>query len=156
MEEVNARRRQRDQPLFHFLRGDRQFRGVILELQLGNPENNRKVWPHALADGTNQFQGKPGALRQAGAAVTIGALVGGPPKKLINQIAMRAVKFHGVKSQSSGIRRCLGKRPDRGGNILLRHRHPADSPGRHQSRRPFKGSRRKPSARLGGDHPHMP
>ena len=156
MEEIYPRFRQRDQPRLHLLRCGRKPRGIILEFPLRKAKTDGKVRADGLAHGANDFRGKSGALSQRLATITIGALIGGVPKELVNQIAMRPMNLHGVKPQCFRICRRLRERPDGFGNIFFRHRHAADCPRCDITRRPLKRSGRQPTGGLGSHHAHVP
>src|ERR1035441_392119 len=101
----------------HLLRRRRKLRGVILKFPLRDAQTNWKVRADGGADGANQFCGESGALRQTLATVMVGALIGGMPKKLVNQIPMCSMNLDRVKSQRFGCHGRLREHPGRLGTV---------------------------------------
>jgi len=74
------------------------------------------------------------------------SLIGGMPKELVNQIAVRSMNLHRVKPQCFCIRRACAKRPDGFGDVVL-----PSSPRRRFS--PAQHSPRDPQKEAGGSQP---
>ena len=70
---------------------------------LGEAEDDGELAAHCLADGMDDAAGKTGPAYQV-ASVFVRAPVGLLPEKLVNQVAVRSMQFHTVKTQPLGVR----------------------------------------------------
>ena len=112
---------QRGQPIGHFIGGCGKAGGKILLFPLANTQDNREVLPNCFAHGFDHFAGKGGPFLDGFAAKAIGAQIRARPEELINQIAMRAMNFKGIKPGIFGIKGGLGKGRDGIGNVGITH-----------------------------------
>src|SRR4029077_3950581 len=95
---VHTGLRERTNDCRPFFRVGGEARPIILLLPSRQSQYDRKIWADGVADFSNNLRRKPSSAVDV-APVLIVAQVGSVPKKLINQISMRAVNFDSVEAE---------------------------------------------------------
>ena len=144
MQDVRSGVHQRHQPVGHRIGRFGQACGEILLLPLAEAEDDGIAGTHGTAHGLDYLGREAGALLQGNAAIPVGARVGAPPEKLVDQVAVSAVYLGHVEAQPLGIAGGAGKGGNRVGNGLLAHRIPARLARSDQAGRAFHGDRGRP------------
>ena len=101
----------------------RKASGEILLLPLGPAENEGKIRANFGAAGLDHLNGETTTSRHR-ATITIGTLVRALPEELINQIPVRTVDLHGIKTEALRVSSPFCKGANHVVDILLRHNVP--------------------------------
>ena len=137
MDDIDAGLDQRGQPGRHFIRRGGKAGGEVLLLPLADAQDDREIRTNGGTHRSHDFAGKGCTFGNGFAAKAIGAQVRPRPEELINQIAVCAMDFKGVKPGILGIKGGLGKGGNGISNIGIRHGIAARLIRRQKARRAF-------------------